>query len=169
MSGCHRLVTLPVGPVGRRIAGGLETCRRWRILTTRVGACHVTSGRTKGTATTRGGRPSAQAAVVWRKTSFHHCGRFGGEWSRPNEVLQFLWSYFFVMSGNFPCRRGYEGQLLVRECQLLRDVLGGVFQTWATAEFFIDTSDSSVNVRAMVKRRVQFSVFGFQWEGEPNR
>ena len=66
-------------------------------------------------------------------------------------------------------RRVHEVQLLLRECPLLRDVLGGVFLTWATVEFFIDTSDSSVNVRAMVKRRAQFSVFGFQWEGEPNR
>jgi hypothetical protein len=76
-------------------------------------------------------------------------------------VLRFLWTYFFVMNANFSCRRVDGGQLLMRECQLLRDVLGGVFQTWATAEFFIDTSDSSVNVRAMLSGvfSFQFSVF----------
>ena len=61
----------------------------------------------------------------------YNSGRISGEWSRGNGVLLFLWAYFSGMKANFSCRRGYVGQLLMRECQLLRDVFGRGFQTWA--------------------------------------
>jgi hypothetical protein len=52
----------------------------------------------------------------------------------------------------------------MRECQLLRDVLGRIFQAWTTAgarfNIFIDTSLILVNVRVCYS---EFSVFGFQF------
>ena len=85
----------------------------------------------------------AQPAINARKTNIDNSGRIAGEWSRRNGVLEFLWTYFFGMRSNFSCRRVDEGQLLMRECQRLRDVLGGIFQARAMAgarfNIFIDT------------------------------
>ena len=73
----------------------------------------------------------------------YNSGRISGEWGRPNGVLRFLWAYFFGRNPNFSCRRVDGGQLLMRECQRLRDVLGGIFQARAMAgarfNIFIDT------------------------------
>ena len=109
------------------------------ILPTWPGACHVQSD-----ALTPAGF----------SINDHYSGRISGEWGRPNGVLQFLWAYFFGMNSNFSCRRVDGGQLLMRECQLLRDFFERGFQRsnriFFPAGIFIDRSFISVSVRCML-------------------
>ena len=123
------------------------------ILPTWPGACHVQSDALN---------PAGYSI------NHYNSGRISGEWDRPNGVLRFLWTYFFGMNANFSCRRGYVGQLLMRECQLLRDVFERGFQRsnriFFPAGIFIDRSFISVNVRGML-----LGVVSAQWEVEPNR
>ena len=119
-----------------------------------AGRRRITSHRTHRT------RPGSRSTTIIPAGLVGNGGR--------NGVLRFLWTYFFVMNANFSCRRGNEVQLLLRECQLLRDVFGRGFHTWemarASARIFIDTSGNSVIVRDVLLGEgcsvfsVQFSV-----------